>query len=103
MATTIRDQGRWAALLLLAVLASGCGANLVPFETRPRSSLTESVSATRYVGVCYNALFARPDEVRSIAADACGLDGAPRLLGQDTRLSCPLMTPTRATFACTAD
>jgi hypothetical protein len=101
--TTIRDRRRWAALSVLAVLTSGCGANLAPYETAPRTSLTDPASGTHYVGVCYNALFAKPDEVRRIAGDACGLDGAPRLVGQDTRLACPFLTPTRATFACTAD
>jgi hypothetical protein len=101
--TKTRDQRRWAALSVLAVLASGCGANLVPYETQPRTDLTEPGSGTHYVGVCYNALFAKPDEVRKVAGDACGLDGAPHLLGQDMRLDCPFLTPTRATFACTAD
>lgn len=101
--TRIRNRRRWAALPLLAVLASGCGANLAPYEAPARTSLDDPTGSTRRVGVCYNALFTKPDEVRGVAADACGLDGAPRLLGQDMRLACPFLTPTRATFACTAD
>jgi hypothetical protein len=95
-------RGRWrlSAVLTSAMLLAGCGTNLAPYETLPRASLTDPAAATLYVGVCYNALFATPAQVQEVAENACGLEGAARLLGQDMRLACPLLTPTRATFAC---
>lgn len=92
--------------LILAATAAlpvaGCGANFVPYETRPRASLSDPAAAPLYVGVCYNALFSTPKQVYDVASDACGVEGTPRLVGQDMRLACPLLTPTRATFACGA-
>jgi hypothetical protein len=91
------------AWLLTLFLLAGCGANFAPFETLPRERLADPATAPRYVGVCYNALFAAPEQVRDVAANACGAEGTPKLVGQDQRLACPLLTPTRATFACGAE
>jgi hypothetical protein len=45
-------------------------------------------------------MFTTPDAVRAVAEEACTGIGAPQLVEQDMRLACPLLTPTRATFAC---
>jgi hypothetical protein len=96
-----RGRRRRIAILGLAMLAAGCGANVVPFETLPQPNTTVPAAAdTVYVGVCYNSLFTTPADVRAVAVNACGLEGTPYLVGQDMRLACPLLTPVRATFAC---
>jgi hypothetical protein len=48
-------------------------------------------------------MFATPDAVRHIAEEACGTGSEPRPVEQDMRLSCPLLTPIRATFVCTPE
>lgn len=96
-----RRRYRRTAILGLAMLAGGCGANVVPFETLPQPNVTAPAAAdTVYVGVCYNSLFTTPAAVRAVAVNACGFEGTPYLLDQDMRLTCPLLTPVRATFAC---
>jgi hypothetical protein len=102
MRRTLRRR-RLPLISALAMLLAGCGANFAPYETLPRASLIDPAVSSTFVGVCYNALLTTPAEVRDAASNACGLEGAPRLVGQDHRLSCPLLMPTRATFACTAD
>jgi hypothetical protein len=86
-----------AALLLLAL--GGCG--LGPYETLPRPAFrkAEDINIPR-IGVCYNALFTKPEDVREVAKEACNFIGTPRLAEQDMRFFCPVLTPTRATFDC---
>ena len=89
--------------LLLALALAGCGAQQVaPFETIPRAPLRGPTQGLPRIGVCYNALFSTPEEVRATAEEACGSIGRPQLVEQDLRLACPLLTPTRATFMCVA-
>jgi hypothetical protein len=102
MRTALR-RGACAALLLgLAVTTSACG--LGPFEATPRAPFRTAPDAhTPRIGVCYNALFSKPEEVREVAKEACLGIGEPRLAEQDQRLACPLLTPTRATFDCVSE
>jgi hypothetical protein len=45
-------------------------------------------------------MFATPEAVRRVAEEACGDGTVPKPVGQDMRLSCPLLTPVRASFVC---
>jgi hypothetical protein len=50
--------------------------------------------------VCYNRATSTPSEILEVARRNCGPGTRPSLIEQDTHLTCPLLTPTRATFAC---
>ena len=55
------------------------------------------------VSICYSRLSSTPQKVIAIAAQECGSDKPPSLVEQKWDLhSCPLMTPIRATFVCSA-
>jgi len=88
-------------VLALAFLAAGCGEGILPpFDTepkRPRAGVHEDFDR---VGVCYNSETSTPDEVLEVARHNCGAGTRPWLIVQDTHLTCPLLIPTRATFAC---
>ena len=87
---------RWISLLLLL---AGCS-QLAPYEWTPLEARKGSGQDLPRIGVCYNAMFATPEAVRAVAEEACTGIGQPQLVEQDLRLACPLLTPTRATFAC---
>jgi hypothetical protein len=88
-----------AALCLLAV--SGCARQVLPpFESLPRTADAETPDPRQRVGVCYSALFSTPQQVLAVARDACPVDQPPQLVAQEMWLTCPLLTPIRATFAC---
>lgn len=89
---------RRAGLLALVVLTASCGSLVEPFQGVPR--LPEGGDIGDRIGVCYNKMFSTPEQVRVVAAEACGPDTEPQLIDQDLRLSCPLLTPVRATFQC---
>ncbi len=83
-----------------------CSGAFPPYETVPPPlppSQQASGAAPTRVAVCYNAFTATADQVRAIAAQSCGAGTAPHPVEHDLSLSnCPLLTPSRATFACTA-
>lgn len=87
--------------LALAMLATACGqGSLPPFDTvpiPPRPGAHEDFSR---VGVCYNRETSTPRQVLDVARRNCEPGTRPWLIEQDTHLTCPLLTPTRATFAC---
>lgn len=91
--------GRWA---FLALALSGCGL-AAPFEGSPRAARVGEFDAGPRVGICYNALFTNADKVRKLAQDACGASADPKLASQDMQLTCPLLTPVRASFVCAPD
>jgi hypothetical protein len=97
----------WSTLLLLAglsLLPSACGGLVAPFEGVPRLPEPGVIDAGPRVGVCYNAMFTTPQEVRRLAREACGSSGTPQPIEQDMRLAgCPLLTPVRASFVCTPE
>jgi hypothetical protein len=83
------------------LLLGACGSLVAPFEGIPRNAERGVVEAGPRVAVCYNAMFSTPAAVRRVAEEACGHDTIPQPVEQDMRLSCPLLTPTRANFVCT--
>lgn len=84
----------------LCLILSACGSTLEPFEGVPRTPEPGVVEAGPRVAVCYNAMFATPTVVRRVAEEACGSGTIAVPAGQDMRLSCPLLTPVRASFVC---
>jgi hypothetical protein len=95
--------GLAAATLLVLLAASGCASRQVlpAFETDPRAADIAASDQRQRVGVCYSALFSTPEQVLAVARDSCPVDEPPQLVAQDMWLTCPLLTPVRATFACT--
>jgi hypothetical protein len=91
-----------SALALSVLLGlAGCGEWLPPFETVPLPAPADDKSGALRVGVCYNFLTATAEEVRGIAAASCGSSAMPEPVERDVTLnSCPLLTPSRATFTC---
>jgi hypothetical protein len=88
-------------LCLCALLPGSCGSLVAPYEGVPREPEPGVIDAGPRVGVCYNGIFTTPQEVRRVAQEACGPSAAPQPIEQDMRLSCPLLTPVRASFVCT--
>src|SRR5437868_5202954 len=89
--------------VFVCLLLTGCGDALAPFEGVPRLAPLGTVEDGPRVAVCYNALFTMPEAVRHVAEEACGSGTIPKPVGQDIRLSCPLLTPVRASFICSPD
>lgn len=56
------------------------------------------------VSICYNRLWNKPESITNAATQACGGPSlSPRVVSQNIDLNaCPLLTPTKAIFACTA-
>jgi hypothetical protein len=86
-------------ILAFLLLLAGCS-QAVPYEWSPREARKGPGESLPRVGVCYNAMFTTPEQVRATAEEACTGIGSPQLVEQDMRLACPLLTPVRATFAC---
>jgi hypothetical protein len=45
-------------------------------------------------------MFTTPEQIRAAAAEACGPNTEPQLIGQDLKLYCPVLAPARAHFVC---
>jgi hypothetical protein len=55
------------------------------------------------VAICYNRLWNKPDTIKTAAVQACGGASAPQITSQGLDIqACPLLTPTKAVFACSA-
>ena len=84
------------------------GTGLEPLPAPPGAASTSDMSlppasSGNRVAICYNRLWHDPDAVKNAAAQACGGAPAPRVISQGVDLdACPLLTPTKALFACTA-
>lgn len=89
------------AALTLAILAAACGpGSLPPFDTTPKPPPAGAHEDFSRIGVCYNRETSTPRQILDIARRNCEPGTTPRLIEQDTFLTCPLLMPTRATFAC---
>jgi hypothetical protein len=91
-----------ALAVFLALLLPGCSL-VQPFDTAGRPVPNDVSEEGERVGVCYNAVFTKPERIREIAAETCGPGTTPNLVNQDMRLACPVLTPVRATFVCTPE
>lgn len=80
---------------------AGCGW-LPPFETVPPAAPADQAEVTR-VAVCYNWLTTTKEQVHGVAAQSCGPGMTAQRVDRDVTLNyCPVLTPARATFACSA-
>ena len=75
-------------------------AEIQPVPTPAQSASTSQKSSG--VAICYNRLWNAADTVKNAAAQACGnANSSPRVTTQGIDLdACPLLTPTKAVFAC---
>jgi hypothetical protein len=85
---------------LLTVAAAGCSDSLPPFDTRPKEAPPSVHEDFSRIGVCYNSFTATQEKVLAVARANCDPGTTPYLLSHDTDLTCPLLMPERATFAC---
>ena len=55
------------------------------------------------VAICYSRLWNKPETIKDAAVQACGGAAAPQVTSQGVDIdACPLLTPTKAVFACSA-
>ena len=88
------------ALALTAPLV-GCGKDsLQPFDWAPEPAPRGPREDFNRIGVCYNRQTATPQQVYAVAVAKCDPGTTPYPIDQDMLLSCPLLTPVRATYAC---
>jgi len=60
-----------------------------------------AATGSQRIAICYSRMWNSAEAVRNAAAQACGSNGAPRIVAQDTDLTaCPILTPTHAVYAC---
>ena len=89
------------SVLALALLAAACGQGSLPaFDTLPKPPPAGTHENFSRIGVCYSRETSTPREILAVARHNCEPGTRPWLIAQDSYLSCPLLTPTRATFAC---
>jgi hypothetical protein len=68
----------------------------------PASTPAATPTGNPRIAICYSRMWNSAATVRDAATLACGANGAPRLVNQDTDLTaCPVLTPTHAVYACT--
>ncbi|HKX10886.1 MAG TPA: hypothetical protein VJN67_22000 [Stellaceae bacterium] len=87
--------------LALTMLTVACGrGSLPPFDTLPMPPPRGVHENFSRVGVCYSRETSTPRQILDVARRNCEPGTRPWLIEQDTHLTCPLLTPIRATFAC---
>ena len=70
----------------------------VPVPTAPTTA-----PPINKVAICYNRLWNKPDTIKTAAVQACGGAPSPQITSQGMDIqACPLLTPTKAVFACSA-
>ena len=98
---TRRALARMGLALVLAAFSGACGRDaLPPFDATPKRPPPGVHEDFSRVGVCYNSKTATPKQVLDVARATCEPGTTPSLIEQDMWLTCPLLTPVRATFAC---
>lgn len=65
---------------------------------------TVAAPASGTVAICYNRIWNAPNAIKTAAVQACGGGNiSPRVTSQNIDIdACPLLTPTKAVFACSA-
>lgn len=76
----------------------------VTLQPQPTPTASGATTKEQSISICYNRLWNKPDTIKSAAVQACGSPSlSPRVVSQNIDLNaCPLLTPTRAVFSCTA-
>ena len=87
--------------VLVAALALGACNALEPYATAPIAAKPGQPAGAR-VAICYNTLTTTLPEVQTQAQRECPASTAAQPVDTDWYLqNCPVLLPTRATFACT--
>lgn len=72
-------------------------------EPAPLPPTPTTAPASNQVAICYSRLWNKPETIRSAAIQACGGAATPQVTSQGVDIdACPLLTPTKAVFACSA-
>jgi hypothetical protein len=72
-------------------------------EPVPEAPTPVAVPPSNRVAICYNRLWNKPESIKDAAVQACGGATAPQVTSQGVDIdACPLLTPTKAVFACSA-
>lgn len=72
-------------------------------EPVPAPAPATSAPASNRVAICYNRIWNRLDTIKDAAVQACGGAPSPQITSQGLDIdACPLLTPTKAIFACGA-
>jgi len=86
-----------------AVSLGGCTL-LDPYETIPLRPPPASHDTRARVGICYDALASKPEQLLAAAQDSCGKNMTPVREDTDYGIKaldvCPVLLPGRATFIC---
>ena len=73
---------------------------LAPVPVAPTPT---SAPSSNRVAICYSRLWNKPETIRDAAVQACGGAVTPQVTSQGVDIdACPLLTPTKAVFACSA-
>lgn len=91
------------AIVIGLVSLAGCTL-LDPFETVPLKPPPGAHDTRLRVGVCYDAMANKPEQLLAAARDACGKNMTPVREDTDYGIAamdvCPMLLPGRATFIC---
>lgn len=94
---------RALAIVIALTLLGGCTA-LDPYETIPLRPPPAVHDARPRVGICYDSLRSKPEQILAAAQDSCGKNMTPVRedtdYGIETLDVCPMLLPGRATFVC---
>jgi hypothetical protein len=72
-------------------------------EPVPLPPTPTTAPASNRVAICYSRLWNKPETIKDAAVQACGGAAAPQVTGQGIDVdACPLLTPTKAVFSCSA-
>ena len=72
-------------------------------EPLPEPPTPIAAPPSNRVAICYNRLWNKPETIKNAAVQACGGPAAPQVTSQGVDIdACPLLTPTKAVFACSA-
>jgi hypothetical protein len=97
-------QGIAAALALVAAVGIADCSALDPFATAPKAAkpaLPGHPAPPPRVAICYNGLATSAAEARTEAQQQCAKGTVAEPVASDRYLQlCPVLLPTRATFAC---
>lgn len=100
--TVRRITARVAALLAVGVCLSACvGKPYVDSRREAGKKIMVGASNADVVSICYKGGDPQPNVIK-LAEDACKQTGRVPHYVSRTRLSCNILTPTRAYFRCVA-
>jgi hypothetical protein len=77
--------------------------DITQIEPVPAPAPPTAAPTGNLVAICYNRLWNKPDTIRTAATQACGGAPSPQITSQGVDIeACPLLTPTKVVFACSA-